>query len=91
MYDLIAMPGNVMLFCRGDVRSAIVANLARHLEPGGRLVAGFGLERRPDAITVAEYDAACAAAGLQLEARFATWERAPFSAGQYAVSIHART
>ena len=45
-YDLVAMPGNVMLFCDIAVRAAIVANLAEHLEPDGVLVAGFGLERR---------------------------------------------
>lgn len=87
-YALIAMPGNVMLFCRADVRGAIVANLARHLLPGGLLVAGFSLERRPDAITLAEYDAAADAAGLVLDERFSTWERDPFAGGDYAVSVH---
>jgi SAM-dependent methyltransferase len=90
-YDLVAMPGNVLLFCKVDVRAAIVANLARHLEPSGRLVAGFSLERRDDALTLDEYDAACVAAGLVLEDRFATWERAPFGGGTYAVSVHRRT
>ena len=89
-YELIAMPGNVMLFCRAEVRAAIVANLARHLLPGGRLVAGFSLERRPDAITLAEYDTAAEAAGLALDERFATWERAPYEGGDYAVSVHRR-
>jgi SAM-dependent methyltransferase len=91
-YDLVALPGNVMLFCRVDVRTTIVANLASHLQPGGRLIAGFALEARADAITLEEYDAACAAAGLVLDDRFATWERAPFDGGGYAVSVHrART
>lgn len=89
-YELVAMPGNVMLFCRPDARAAIVANLARHLLPGGRLVAGFSLERRPDAITLAEYDRAAEAAGLALDERFATWERAPYEGGDYAVSVHRR-
>ena len=87
-YQLVAMPGNVMLFCDRAVRGAIVANLATHLLPGGLLVAGFGLERRADAITLAEYDAAADAAGLQLVDRHATWERAPFDGGNYAVSVH---
>jgi SAM-dependent methyltransferase len=90
-YELVAMPGNVMLFCRLDVRAAIVANLAEHLEPGGRLVAGFSLEARPDAITLAEYDEACEHSGLSLEDRFATWERAPYTGGPYAVSVHTRS
>jgi SAM-dependent methyltransferase len=87
-YELVAMPGNVMLFCDRTVRGAIVANLAAHLLPGGLLVAGFGLERRADAITLDEYDAAADAAGLQLVERFATWERDPFQGGNYAVSVH---
>lgn len=87
-YELVAMPGNVMLFCRTEVRAAIVANLARHLEPEGLLVAGFGLDRRHDAITLAEYDHAATAAGLELVDRFATWEGAPYEGGHYAVSIH---
>ena len=40
-YELVAMPGNVMIFCRPSDRAPIVANLARHLLPEGRLVAGF--------------------------------------------------
>jgi len=87
-YALVAMPGNVMLFCKRDARAAIVANLARHLEPGGLLVAGFSLELRPDAITLAEYDHAATEAGLELVDRFATWEGAPYDGGRYAVSIH---
>ena len=87
-YALVAMPGNVMLFCDAGVRAAIVANLAEHLEPGGVLVAGFGLERRADAITLVEYDAAAEASGLMLVERFATWERDPFDGGNYAVSVH---
>jgi SAM-dependent methyltransferase len=87
-YDLVAMPGNVMIFCRADDRAPIVANMARHLLPGGRLVAGFSLDRRPDGLTLAEYDAACTAAGLALVERFATWERAPYDDGDYALSVH---
>ena len=33
-------------------------------------------------------DALAAAAGLEPVARFATWERAPYTAGDYAVSVH---
>lgn len=87
-YEVVAMPGNVMMFCRVDARATIVANMARHIEPGGLLIAGFGLERRSDAITVDEYDDACIAAGLVLEHRFATWDRDPFDGGDYAVHVH---
>jgi hypothetical protein len=77
-----------MLFCKPEVRGAIVANLAGHLEPGGLLIAGFGLDAQPGAITLAEYDHAASEAGLELVDRFATWEGAPYDDGRYAVSIH---
>jgi SAM-dependent methyltransferase len=89
-FDMVAMPGNVMLFCRADHRAPIVSNLAAHLVPGGLLVAGFSLEPHEGAITVDEYDRACTAVGLELVDRFATWERAPFHGGLYAVSVHRR-
>jgi len=89
-FDLIAMPGNVMLFCAPDDRRLIVHNLAQHLLPGGRLVAGFTLE--PDGYSLAEWDAHCAASGLALESRYSTWERAPYAdGGDYHVSVHRRT
>lgn len=87
-FALVAMPGNVMIFCRAQDRCPIVATLAAHLEPGGLLVAGFSLERRDDALTLPEYDACCAAAGLELVERFATWDRDPYAGGDYALSVH---
>ncbi|HVA22571.1 MAG TPA: class I SAM-dependent methyltransferase [Candidatus Micrarchaeia archaeon] len=86
-FDCVLLAGNVLLFVDPGTEARVVANLARHLRPGGRLVAGFQL--RPDGLDCAGYDAGCAAAGLGLEARFATWARAPFvPGGGYAVSIH---
>jgi SAM-dependent methyltransferase len=87
-FDLVAMPGNVMIFCRVDHRAPIVATLAAHLADAGRLVAGFSLDHRADALTLAEYDEFCAVAGLSLVERYATWERAPYEGGNYAVSVH---
>ena len=87
-FELVAMPGNVMIFCRDDHRGAIVANLATHLQPGGLLIAGFSLEDTAGALTLVEYDGYCASAGLELAERFATWERSPYQGGNYAVSVH---
>jgi SAM-dependent methyltransferase len=87
-YDLVAMPGNVMVFCRPEDRVPIVANLAAHMLPGALLVAGFMLEARPDGVSLDAYDAACDAAGLRLHDRFATWQREPYAGGDYAVSVH---
>jgi len=87
-FELIAMPGNVMIFCRDDHRGAIVSNLAAHLQPGGLLIAGFSLEGGAAELTLPEYDGYCSAAGLELADRFATWERAPYDGGSYAVVAH---
>ena len=89
-FDLVAMPGNVMLFCQPDDRRLIVHNLAQHLLPGGLLVAGFSLE--PNGYTLVEWDAQCAGSGLELAERFGTWTRDPFApGGDYHVSVHRRT
>ncbi len=87
-YSVIAMPGNVMIFCRTEDRAKIVANLARHLEDNGLMVAGFSLDTSGGALTLTEYDKACTDAGLTLVDRFATWDRAPYEGGNYAVSVH---
>jgi len=43
-FDVIVLAGNVMIFLAPDNEGAVLANLARHLAPGGRLVAGFRSE-----------------------------------------------
>jgi 2-polyprenyl-3-methyl-5-hydroxy-6-metoxy-1,4-benzoquinol methylase len=90
-FDVVAMPGNVMIFCRVEDRGRIVTSVAGHLDPDGLLIAGFTIDRSPDRLTLAEYDAHCSAAGLVLVERYATWERAPYEDGNYAVSVHQRT
>jgi SAM-dependent methyltransferase len=87
-FDVVLMAGNVPLFTPAGTHAALVAGCARHLEPAGRLVAGFQLGR---GYALDEYDADGGAAGLELVERFATWDRAPFRAGgDYAVSVHRR-
>ncbi len=84
--DLVVMAGNVPLFTPEGTQAALVAGCARHLAPGGRLVAGFQLGR---GYTVAQYDEDCRAAGLEPEARWSTWDGDAFDpAGEYAVSVH---
>jgi SAM-dependent methyltransferase len=89
-FDVVAMPGNVMVFCRRRDRGAVVAGCARHVAPGGALLTGFVLESLPGAVTLEEYDSAAAAAGLVLDSRWSTWERDPFDGDGYAVSLHRR-
>ena len=56
-FDVVVMAGNVPLFTAGGVpRPALVAGCARHLAPGGRLVAGFQLDR---GYALADYDEHC--------------------------------
>lgn len=88
-FDVVLLAGNVPLFTPPGTQPALVAGCARHVRPGGgALVAGFSLDRGYD---VERYDADCAAAGLELVERFATWDRAPWDGGAYAVSVHRPT
>ena len=89
-FDVVAMPGNVMIFCRTDDRCAIVRNAATHLESEGLLVAGFQLVDGDAALSLDEYDDICAAAGLELAERWSTWDKEPYRDGTYAVSVHRR-
>ena len=85
-FDVVVMAGNVPLFTPAGTHAAIVAGCARHVAPGGALVAGFQLGR---GYSLAEYDEHCDAAGLTLAERYAGWAREPFAAGgEYAVSVH---
>jgi SAM-dependent methyltransferase len=87
-FDAVVLAGNVPLFAEPGTQPRLIAGCARHVAPGGVLIAGFQLDR---GYTLAEYDDSCRAEGLTLLDRFATWERGPFSAaGDYAVSVHQR-
>lgn len=72
-FDAVVMAGNVMLFLRKGSESAVMKNMARHLAPGGRLIAGFfvGMSGpQPE-----DVDRWAGNAGLQPEARYAGWDR----------------
>ncbi len=87
-FDVVVMAGNVPIFTPPGTHRALVAGCARHLAPGGLLVAGFQLGRGYE---VDAYDTDCAAAGLELTERWSTWDRDPFPGdGGYAVSVHRR-
>ncbi len=94
-FDLVVAAGNVIPLLAEGSEPRAVANLAALLRPEGTLVAGFGLH--PDHLPLAfapvdlpSYDAWCAAAGLDLHARLATWDGARYDGGGYAVSLHRR-
>jgi len=88
IFDVVVLAGNVMIFLAPGSEAAVVANLARHVAPGGAVVAGFSLE--PGRLDVSAYDTVAASAGLSLVERWATWDRDPFAGGNYAVSVHRR-
>jgi len=82
-FDVVVLAGNVPLFTPAGTQRALVAGCARHV--GRVLVAGFQLDR---GYSLAEWDADCAAAGLSLVDRRATWDGDPYDGGAYAVSVH---
>lgn len=84
-FDLVLVAGNVLIFVSPGTEGAVVSNLARVLSPVGRVVAGFQVG---DRLTPERYDTLCDTAGLDLESRWATWDRDPYEGGNYAVSVH---
>ncbi|MDO3640164.1 class I SAM-dependent DNA methyltransferase [Mycolicibacterium arseniciresistens] len=88
VFDLAVMAGNVMIFVEPGTEGRVLGAVADRLAAGGLLVAGFQI--RPDRLSVADYDRLAESAGLQPVARWATWDREPFTGGDYAVSMHRR-
>jgi SAM-dependent methyltransferase len=88
-FDAVVLAGNVIPYVENDLRHAAIIACARHLVPGGRLIAGFQLQNGWP--SVADYDRWCTSAGLALEVRYATWDKHPFTdTDSYAVSVHRR-
>ncbi|MEU0971195.1 class I SAM-dependent methyltransferase [Streptomyces sp. NPDC005917] len=94
-FDLVVAAGNILPMLAAGTEATVVERLAAALRPGGLLVSGFGLDEAhlpvPPCVTLPEYDDHCAAAGLTLVDRFATWDADPYyDGGGYAVSVHRR-
>ena len=93
-FNLAVLAGNVVPLLAPGTLLRAVQRLAAHLQPGGLLVAGFGLdgEHLPPGCPVtplADYDRACVVAGLSFVRRFATWDRESWRPESgYAVSVH---
>jgi SAM-dependent methyltransferase len=86
-FDLVAAPGNVMVYLTPGTERDVVAALAGALRPGGLLVAGFAHDRH---VSRADYCDWCHSAGLQHLQSLATWDGAPDDGGDYAVHVHRR-
>lgn len=70
-FDAAVLAGNVMVFLAPGTEEPVLRRVAAHVVPGGRVVTGFHTDRE---LSLADFDAAVAAAGLRLEHRFATWD-----------------
>jgi SAM-dependent methyltransferase len=98
--DAVVAAGNLWPLLTPGTHADVVAALARHLRPGGILVAGFGLDDEhvpftlPAGVafpTLAQWDEAAAAAGLVRTDRSADWAgEEPYTGGGYVVSVHTR-
>jgi SAM-dependent methyltransferase len=89
-FDVVVMAGNVLIFVPSGTEGQVIANTARHVSPGGRLVAGYSL--RPGGLRPSGHDAHATTAGLVLEARWSSWDRGPYTpTDSYAVSVHRRS
>jgi 2-polyprenyl-3-methyl-5-hydroxy-6-metoxy-1,4-benzoquinol methylase len=86
VFDVVALAGNVIPYVEPPDRAGAVAGAARHVAPGGHLVAGFTL--RPDWPSLADYDGWCAAANLEPVAHYATWDSENYAGGDYVVCLH---
>ncbi|MFT4199678.1 class I SAM-dependent methyltransferase [Gordonia sp. (in: high G+C Gram-positive bacteria)] len=84
-FDLIVCAGNVMVFLAPGTERQVLERLAAHLVDDGRIVVGFHTDRD---LSVADFDAAVADAGLALDLRLATWDLRPWhDDADFAVSI----
>jgi SAM-dependent methyltransferase len=88
-FDVVVMAGNVLLFVAPGTEGSVLSNMARLVAEGGRLITGYSLS--PGGFGVEAHDTLIHDAGLTLEDRWSSWDRAPFSAlSSYAVSVHRR-
>lgn len=85
VFDAAVAAGNVLPFVAPGTEATVLERLAAHVRPGGAVAIGFGLDR---GYALSDFDVHCAAAGLDLEHRFATWDLRPFRNGaDFAVTV----
>lgn len=86
--DLVLLAGNVMIFLTPDTEQVVIANMARHLRPGGLLVSGF--QTGAGRLAPATYDRIATDHGLEAVDHWSTWQRDPHTGGDYSVMVHRR-
>jgi SAM-dependent methyltransferase len=87
-FHIAALAGNVMIFVEPGTESRVVEQVSGRLARGGLLVAGFKVDSAR--LSLDDYDRFAADAGLEPFARWATWDKDPYTGGDYAVSVHRR-
>ena len=85
-FDVAVMAGNIMIFVSPGTEPDVIERLTVHLNPGGRLISGFQLNR---GLSAEHYVELCEAAGLETEQHNSTWSGdAPSPNDDYAVFVH---
>jgi SAM-dependent methyltransferase len=74
-FDAAVCAGNVMAYLAPGTEGEVLVRIATHVRDDGFIVIGFGLDR---GYALADFDKQSAAAGLELEHRFATWDLRPW-------------
>jgi SAM-dependent methyltransferase len=74
-FDAAVLAGNVLVFVTPGSEHQVLERVAAHVRPDGVVVTGFHTDRD---YALADFDRDCAAAGLVLEHRFATWDLRPW-------------
>ncbi len=84
-FDAVVLAGNVLVFLAPGTEGDVLQRLASVVRPDGVVVTGFATGRH---YALSAFDADCAAAGLLLEHRFATWDLRPWHEdASWAVSV----
>jgi len=76
-FDVVVCAGNVFTFLAPDTRRPVLARLAAHLAPGGRIVIGFGSGR---GYSFSAFFDDVAHAGLVVDLSLASWDLRPLTA-----------
>ena len=85
-FDVVVMAGNVMIFVAPGTEAQVITQMAAHVSPGGRLIAGFQLGRGLD---VAAYEEAASNAGMTAAEHWSSWNGDAATAdSDYAVLVH---
>jgi SAM-dependent methyltransferase len=84
-FGAAVVAGNVLAFVAPGTEPAVLRRIAGHLVPDGFALVGFATDR---GYPLASFDADLAAAGFDLEHRFATWDLRPwYDDAPFAVSV----